>query len=250
MLWLRCVLWFRLQPHGNLREHFVRNQTTDSKFVFNWASGPGSSNTGFCFDNGALEQVYVDMLREALATQKSNAYVDIRGVNTKCSLMGWKTNSTCVDGIVKGFSKFIVGADGTTTSEWIHTGCNYPAANFEPTDCYCGWQCLKGFVQCGNSCIDPAIAQCASGVPAPKAKRNSIPDCPANSELCPVPFKGFECLDTTTSLEACGKCPFQPGSVDCTILPGVEAVACVDGQCVIEACASGYVLFDRECYLK
>lgn len=220
------------------------------QFILNWAFGQGSTNTGFCFVGGHLEDSYVDMIHTAVETGKDSPYVNVTGAKTECRLMGWNTVDACVNGIVKGYERFIVGSDGTTASEWIHKGCKYPPANYVPTDCYCGWVCEKGFVQCGDKCIDPTITQCQSDIPVPK-RRSSIMTCSAGAELCPVPsFKGFECVDTSANLEACGACPFQPGSVDCTTLPGVQTVQCVAGQCQVESCSPGYVLVDNECRFK
>lgn len=190
------------------------------------------------------------MIHEAVATGKSNTYVNATGALTKCAMMGWAVPDQCAQKLVEGYSNFIVGPDGTYVSEWVHTDCAYPADNFTPTDCYCSWECNAGFTRCGNSCIDPAVSQCQSGMPAPKARRSSIPVCDAGAELCPVPLRGFECLDISSDLEACGACPFQPGSVDCTTLPGAEGVACASGHCDIQSCAAGWTLVNGECQVE
>ncbi|KAL8284257.1 hypothetical protein RQP46_005006 [Phenoliferia psychrophenolica] len=61
--------------------------------------------------------------------------------------------------------------------------------------------------------------------------------CPASQTACAIPgsLRGFECIDTSTSLEQCGACAGF-GGTDCTSLPGVESVGCVDGTCEIWAC--------------
>ncbi|CAK9785089.1 hypothetical protein CC85DRAFT_313086 [Cutaneotrichosporon oleaginosum] len=83
--------------------------------------------------------------------------------------------------------------------------------------------------------------------------------CPLPKLPCRVPgHDSFECLDTTTELEACGGCPngnFLNGTVsgiDCTSLPGVSlgGISCVDGQCVASACRSGFKLIDGECVFQ
>ncbi|GAA5976591.1 hypothetical protein JCM11641_001349 [Rhodosporidiobolus odoratus] len=64
--------------------------------------------------------------------------------------------------------------------------------------------------------------------------------CPAAHSACQVPnSKGFECIDTQTNLEQCGACASM-GGVDCTTLPGVEAVGCSNGICEIWSCAEGF----------
>ncbi|KAI5477850.1 hypothetical protein MNV49_005835 [Pseudohyphozyma bogoriensis] len=42
-----------------------------------------------------------------------------------------------------------------------------------------------------------------------------------------------------TNLEQCGGCAAD-GGVDCTAIPGVESVGCVDGVCEIWSCAEGF----------
>jgi hypothetical protein len=187
------------------------------------------------------------MIRTALETRVSTPYVNATGAWTRCELWGISDVDACLDNIVTGYSKFIVGADGTTSSEWIHKGCAYPSANYVPTDCYCGWECAEGFTQCGNSCIDASVTTCQSGVAITKTRRSNIPVCDAGAELCPMPLKGFECLNTSSDLEACGGCPFQQGSVDCTSLPGVDHVECIGGECKVNSCARGWVLVDGQC---
>lgn len=199
------------------------------------------------------------MIRTAVETGEDSAYVNATGAKIECDLMGWNTVDSCVQGIVDGYEAFIVGPDGTTTSEWIHTGCAYPADNFVPTDCYCGWECAPGFVQCGDSCLTECSANAPAAAPSgiPNAQNiparqlpETVPMCAAGEELCPLPSaKGFECLDTSSNLEACGACPFQPGSDDCTAIPGVQAVQCVAGRCQVESCLKGYLLRDNHCQL-
>ncbi|KZS87919.1 hypothetical protein SISNIDRAFT_470538 [Sistotremastrum niveocremeum HHB9708] len=63
---------------------------------------------------------------------------------------------------------------------------------------------------------------------------------------------GFECVDVMNDLESCGGCignPLtNPGSrlgVDCSALPGVNDVRCVQGKCVISSCSDGFQLSDK-----
>ncbi|KPV73420.1 uncharacterized protein RHOBADRAFT_45997 [Rhodotorula graminis WP1] len=73
--------------------------------------------------------------------------------------------------------------------------------------------------------------------------------CPAGRQACALAVglggagaAGFECVDTTSALEQCGACAAQ-GGVDCTALPNVAAVGCVQGVCEVWACEDGF-LFD------
>jgi hypothetical protein len=45
---------------------------------------------------------------------------------------------------------------------------------------------------------------------------------------------GFECVDTTNSLTACGGCPgpYGPGQ-DCLAIPGALNVQCADSKCIV-----------------
>ncbi|CAK9785950.1 hypothetical protein CC85DRAFT_318986 [Cutaneotrichosporon oleaginosum] len=214
-------------------------------YILNWALGKNTKNQGFCFTKGKLQAPYVQAIRNAVESGRDTPSVSAKGARTLCWLMGWNTNAKCVDGIVRGFEHFIVGKDGRTPSMWLRKGCNYPRDNFVPTDCYCGWECLPGFSRSGNQCI-PTSQKAPSSVPAPPKRKRS--PCTGGAELCPVPAaKGFECIDTESSLEACGACPFQPGSVDCTTLPGVDSVECVQGACRVKSCMRGHMLVDNEC---
>ncbi|GAA5868388.1 hypothetical protein JCM3774_003277 [Rhodotorula dairenensis] len=63
--------------------------------------------------------------------------------------------------------------------------------------------------------------------------------CPKGLTACTIGgSKGFECVDTLTNLEQCGACA-SSGGVDCTQLPGVASVACVEGSCEVWACEDG-----------
>ena len=48
------------------------------------------------------------------------------------------------------------------------------------------------------------------------------------------PEGGFECVDTTNSLTACGGCPgpYGPGQ-DCLAIPGALNVQCADSKCIV-----------------
>ncbi|GAA5903352.1 hypothetical protein JCM8208_001895, partial [Rhodotorula glutinis] len=78
-----------------------------------------------------------------------------------------------------------------------------------------------------------ARAHPAAAAAAVKAARSL---CPAGRQACALGLGlgdagavgGFECVDTTSALEQCGACAAQ-GGVDCTALPNVAAVGCVQG---------------------
>lgn len=51
---------------------------------------------------------------------------------------------------------------------------------------------------------------------------------------------GYECLDTSDSVESCGGCASVGEGTDCTTIPHAEGVGCSAGKCVILNCESGY----------
>jgi hypothetical protein len=111
---------------------------------------------------------------------------------------------------------------------------------------------------------------CSSGLdasPTPNAKRQLVQPgqvrqqlCAAGMVACPVQPKGYEvsscfrpyeairpvltwflsrCINTWADLESCGGCPGSlkedgtPLGVDCTALPNVDVVSCMEGSCAI-----------------
>jgi hypothetical protein len=111
---------------------------------------------------------------------------------------------------------------------------------------------------------------CSSGLdasPTPNAKRQLVQPgqvrqqlCAAGMVACPVQPKGYEvsscfrpceairpvltwflsrCINTWADLESCGGCPGSlkedgtPLGVDCTALPNVDIVSCLEGSCAI-----------------
>ncbi|EGU12710.1 Glycoprotein gp2 [Rhodotorula toruloides ATCC 204091] len=97
---------------------------------------------------------------------------------------------------------------------------------------YCSFNqgvCATHVTTIGGSCADdPEFAF---------FKRNA---CPASHTACRIEGqRGFECIDTSSNIEQCGACATE-GGVDCTGLPGVEAVGCVAGVCEIWSCQDGY----------
>ncbi|ORY68035.1 antifreeze glycopeptide AFGP poly protein [Leucosporidium creatinivorum] len=99
---------------------------------------------------------------------------------------------------------------------------------------------------CGGDLVCNADNICAvAPVPSAARARRSLARrsglCPASHTACAVSGvkAGFECIDVASNLEQCGACA-SAGGVDCTALPGVEAVGCVAGQCEIWSCAEGF----------
>lgn len=53
---------------------------------------------------------------------------------------------------------------------------------------------------------------------------------------------GYECIDTSLSLESCGGCASVGQGRDCTAIPGAVGVGCGGGECIIFSCEHGYSL--------
>ena len=105
--------------------------------------------------------------------------------------------------------------------------------------------CSSGECTEGDRPNDYTCQPTPSGVPQDRARRRrALHLCPSNTKACKLQGTrmGFECVDIMTNLEQCGGCDYEAGSVDCTTLPGVESVGCVDGQCEIYGCADGFKL--------
>lgn len=86
-------------------------------------------------------------------------------------------------------------------------------------------------------------------------------DCPRGYDACVIPGTGgraYECLDTTTELEACGGCidgyfdeRVSNGTIgtDCTTIQGAAlgGASCVNGRCQVTRCRKGYRLLHGYC---
>lgn len=116
---------------------------------------------------------------------------------------------------------------------------------------HCGHKCTTAGCDCTSdpehACgeglkpvIDPSCDKCTcqpihNGSQRARARRNvrlveSL--CPKSFSACTIGgSKGFECVDTQTSLEQCGGCLESGEGVDCTTIPNVSAVGCVAGVC-------------------
>ncbi|GAA5886411.1 hypothetical protein JCM16303_002526 [Sporobolomyces ruberrimus] len=91
---------------------------------------------------------------------------------------------------------------------------------------------------------------CKPNTPVPSGKlshpkRSAF--CEENAVACPVPgeLHGFECINVSNNLEQCGDCAVL-GGVDCSALPGVGNVACVNGACRVDSCISGFAFDFRK----
>jgi hypothetical protein len=98
--------------------------------------------------------------------------------------------------------------------------------------------CVAGLECRDDTCQEPIVP---SAVRARRSLSRRSGLCPASHTACAVSGAkaGFECIDVASNLEQCGACA-SAGGVDCTSLPGVEAVGCVAGQCEIWSCAEGF----------
>jgi hypothetical protein len=86
-----------------------------------------------------------------------------------------------------------------------------------------------------------------------KAIINEHRSCPPGWQLCGLwdnsaTSKRWECVNTMGDLESCGGCatefadPFFKGETgkDCTAIPNVDTVSCLQGRCYIKKCNPGF----------
>lgn len=220
----------------------------------------GGANQGWCFQDGELRADHVARISTALTTNTVTPFVNGTWARTYCDIncgpVADCPTATCIAVIADWFDNLITNANIAQ--------CTYPAANYRPTDCYCGFVCTNGYVKCGtSSCINPATQVCVSGVPKPKARRRDVEPqrtlggyCPDGLQSCPLPHGGYECVNTATDLEACGGCPSYAGVYgnatgpgrDCSALDGVDDVSCIQGSCVVKSCDRDHTLLNGECH--
>lgn len=145
-------------------------------------------------------------------------------------------------------------ATDTQAAANAFSNCTWPTSNFAPVDCNCAFTCTSGYVACGRQCINPATQLCVSSLPQPK-KRSLSMKCPLGYDRCALPTGGFDCIDVNSDLESCGGCPSYDDDddsenargVDCSVLPGVASVACVQGECRVESCLRKHRLVHNAC---
>lgn len=110
----------------------------------------------------------------------------------------------------------------------------------------------RGRIDCGGRCVRGTA--CVSGLPVTRrelAQREAglcgvgMATCGARSQQ--VGKQGWECTNTTDSLESCGGCTIgyngakpDQGAADCSLIPGVNTVGCNNGACKVESCNAGY----------
>ncbi|KAL8278005.1 hypothetical protein RQP46_009637 [Phenoliferia psychrophenolica] len=96
----------------------------------------------------------------------------------------------------------------------------------------------------GQDICSASTGTCMATVtPSQRARRRAMAFggavVPKPQKVCPAEYSACQ-ISTRTDLEQCGACA-KAGGVDCTALPGVEAVGCVAGRCEIWICAKGFV---------
>lgn len=68
----------------------------------------------------------------------------------------------------------------------------------------------------------------------------------SGAELTACPMEngvgGYECINTSGTLESCGGCMSLGEAQDCTLIKGADNVGCVRGKCIIGTCMDGYYL--------
>ncbi|KAK7039412.1 insulin-like growth factor binding protein [Favolaschia claudopus] len=106
--------------------------------------------------------------------------------------------------------------------------------------------CSSDRILCGGKCL--VGPSCPSAQPVvPRGSRRS--ECPVGQTACPIPgrsFRSWECIDTRNDLESCGGCAFsslnqaEATGQDCTALPGVADVSCLNSRCAVAKCMPGY----------
>ncbi|GAA5965245.1 hypothetical protein JCM3765_006369 [Sporobolomyces pararoseus] len=143
------------------------------------------------------------------------------------------------------------------TPGWCATGltCQKGSDNkysCKPPVCGSNYGTVPGTCPTGKSCVlKGRIYECVAPRPAPSGKSNKpwkrSAFCTDDSIACPVKntLHGFECVDVKSNIEQCGDCAVL-GGVDCSALPGVDKVACVNGACRVEGCVSGFVFDFRK----
>lgn len=191
------------------------------------------SSSGWCWSNNKLKSECggKDWTHD-FDQGVDNGFVNGAAAHALCKAKG--IEGSCRDHYTEQFtnSKSASDCDNCNFSEGqIRDGCN------------CAWKCDNGYVKCGNKC------QRGHNCPSKghwKA-REFVLACTRGTVQCSTPNGGYECLDTQSDLEACGGCPGSDSSVDCSAMPNVRNVQCVDGQCQISSCLRGSTLIDGQC---
>jgi len=170
-------------------------------------------------------------------------------------------------------ASLIVGSSKVTdyiTSQVKKGGqnCNYPdhatpvCASHDP----CSFDCGDGYSASDKKCVcKPPYTECNGkcgtfrSCPSKNAQKRDADEwkehakCDRGYAACGVlgrsklTRESYECVDAKNNLESCGGCtiPLHRGSpigTDCTSLPGVADVSCMNGACNIHKCMPGYQL--------
>lgn len=89
---------------------------------------------------------------------------------------------------------------------------------------------------------------------APLVSRQSKRDalsaahCPGEETACAI-GKGWECIDTTSSLDSCGGC-MGSGGENCLSITGALGVGCFESKCQVSSCFPGFTLSNGKCIRK
>ncbi|KAF8743241.1 hypothetical protein RHS02_03165, partial [Rhizoctonia solani] len=109
-----------------------------------------------------------------------------------------------------------------------------------------------------GSTSNPGSSSCG-----PQPSRRAQPvlglSCASGQQRCKINAGrgGYECINTLFTLDACGGCPpiegeesDGPSGRDCSEIPNVDQVRCIEGSCEIKSCRSGYEPQDGYCVEK
>ncbi|KAM0754417.1 hypothetical protein T439DRAFT_321457 [Meredithblackwellia eburnea MCA 4105] len=230
------------------------SQCTAANMAANQACPPDAADLGNV--DGGFKN-YGAVPTSAVCTQDAasgNYYCGYFGAT--CSSDANCDNGHCVGGLCTGSLGYPCSLDstclgnlycldpsGTSTGACGNSGTNGNGA-------LCDDGCAAGNDLCVSGLCDGNTGTCvaAGTVGASQRARSRRSElttrgsrCPASHTACSVAgsVRGFECVDTQSNLEQCGACA-SAGGVDCTALPGIDAVGCVAGQCEIWACAEGF----------
>jgi len=117
----------------------------------------------------------------------------------------------------------------------------------------CDFTCDKPLAKVGQKCLLGGSAS-----PSARARKRHEQTllrgafrCRRDQMLCPVwsTSQIFECVSIKTDLYSCGGCTTGSGAlgdeaphhgVDCSDIPGVSDVSCLDGRCAVGKCMKGW----------
>jgi len=111
-----------------------------------------------------------------------------------------------------------------------------------PTSCVCEYPHTVCNGECGE------FEHCGSQKPKKRDAKWRDATCPQGWSACKLwgAFgQAFECVDVAQDLWSCGGCGIplistDPIGVDCTAIPGVHDVSCINSRCVVARCKNGF----------